>query len=65
MKIELDQVAGALYVQLTEGEIEKSEEIKPGESWQIAETHKAITGADAGDFASDAEFNAAVKKHAG
>ena len=30
MKIEFDQVADALYVQLTEGEIEKTEEIKPG-----------------------------------
>ena len=30
MKIEFDQVADALYVQLTDGEIEKSEEIKPG-----------------------------------
>jgi uncharacterized protein YuzE len=30
MKIEFDQVADALYVQLTDGGIEKSEEIKPG-----------------------------------
>ena len=30
MKIEFDQVADALYVQLTDGDIEKSEEIKPG-----------------------------------
>ena len=30
MKIEFDQVADALYVQLTEGKIEKTEEIKPG-----------------------------------
>jgi uncharacterized protein YuzE len=30
MKIEFDQAADALYVQLAEGEIEKSEEIKPG-----------------------------------
>jgi len=30
MKIEFDQVADALYVQLMEGEVEKTEEIKPG-----------------------------------
>ena len=30
MKIEFDQAADALYVKLTEGEIEKTEEIKPG-----------------------------------
>ena len=30
MKIEFDQMADALYVQLTDGDIEKSEEIKPG-----------------------------------
>jgi uncharacterized protein YuzE len=30
MKIEFDQVADALYVQLIEGEVEKTEEIKPG-----------------------------------
>ena len=30
MKIEFDQAADALYVQLMEGEVEKTEEIKPG-----------------------------------
>ena len=35
------------------------------ESWQIAEIKQAITEADAEDFASDAEFNAVLKKHAG
>ena len=35
------------------------------ESWQIAEIQQATTEADAGDFASDAEFIAVVKKHAG
>lgn len=30
MKIEFDQAADALYVQLAEGEIEKTEKIKPG-----------------------------------
>jgi uncharacterized protein YuzE len=30
MRIEFDHMADALYVQLTEGEIEKTEEIKPG-----------------------------------
>ena len=35
------------------------------ESWQIAEIQQAITEADAGDFASDAEFNAVLKKYAG
>ena len=34
------------------------------ESWQIAEIKQAITEADAGDFASDEEFNAVLKKHA-
>ena len=29
MKIEFDQTADALYIQLMEGEIEKTEEIKP------------------------------------
>ncbi len=35
------------------------------EAWQIAETLQAITEADAGDFATDAELNAVVKKYAG
>lgn len=35
------------------------------ESWQIAEIQQAIVEADAGDFASDAEFSAVVKKYAG
>lgn len=35
------------------------------ESWQIAEIQQAITEADAGDFATDAEINAVVKKYAG
>jgi predicted transcriptional regulator len=35
------------------------------ESWQIAEIQQAITEADAGDFATEAEFNSIVKKHAG
>lgn len=35
------------------------------ESWQIAEIQQAVTEADSGDFATDDEFNAVVKKHAG
>lgn len=35
------------------------------ESWQVAEIKQALNEADAGDFASDDEFNAIVKKHAG
>ena len=34
------------------------------ESWQIAEIQQAICEADAGDFASDDEFNAVMKKYA-
>lgn len=34
------------------------------ESWQIAEIQQAIVEADAGDFASDEELNAVVKKYA-
>ena len=30
MKIEFDQVADALYVELADGDVEKTEEIKPG-----------------------------------
>jgi uncharacterized protein YuzE len=30
MKIEFDHIADALYVELAEGEIERTEEIKPG-----------------------------------
>ena len=30
MKIDFDQVADALYVQLKEGDVKKTEEIKPG-----------------------------------
>jgi uncharacterized protein YuzE len=30
MKIEFDQVADALYVQFREGDVENTEEIKPG-----------------------------------
>jgi predicted transcriptional regulator len=35
------------------------------ESWQIAEIQQALNEADAGDFATEAEFDAVVKKHAG
>ena len=35
------------------------------ESWQIAEIQQAINEADAGDFASDEELDAVVKKYAG
>lgn len=35
------------------------------ESWQLAEIQQALIEADAGDFASDAEFDAVIKKHAG
>lgn len=35
------------------------------ESWQIAEIQQAIAEADGGDFATDDELNAVVKKHAG
>ena len=35
------------------------------ESWQIAEIQRAIAEADRDDFATDDEFNAVVKKHAG
>jgi len=35
------------------------------ESWQIAEIQLAVAEADAGEFASDAEFNAVIEKHAG
>jgi len=35
------------------------------ESWQIEEIQQAVTEADAGDFASDAEFDEVMKKHAG
>ena len=30
MKIEFDQIADALYVQLRDGEVENTEEIRPG-----------------------------------
>ncbi len=30
MKIEFDQIADALYVQLRDGDVEKTEEIRPG-----------------------------------
>ena len=35
------------------------------ESWQIAEIQQAVAEADSGDFATDDEFNAVVRKHAG
>ena len=39
------------------------------EAWQVAEIHKALAEADAGDFATDAEMAALDKKwgrrHAG
>ena len=34
------------------------------EAWQIGEVQQAISEADAGDFASDDEVEAAVKKYA-
>ena len=35
------------------------------ESWQIGEIQQALEEADANDFASDAELDAVVRKHAG
>jgi predicted transcriptional regulator len=35
------------------------------ESWQIGEIRQAIVKADAGDFASDEEIDAVVRKYAG
>lgn len=35
------------------------------EAWQIGEIQQALKEADAGDFASDEEVDAIVKKHAG
>jgi RHH-type transcriptional regulator, rel operon repressor / antitoxin RelB len=35
------------------------------EAWQIGETSQALTEADAGDFASDAEVAAVAGKYAG
>jgi predicted transcriptional regulator len=35
------------------------------ESWQIEEIQQAVKAADAGDFASDAEFDEVMKKHTG
>ena len=35
------------------------------ESWQIGEIRLALQEADANDFASDAELDAVVRKHAG
>ena len=34
------------------------------ESWQIGEIQQALREADAGDFATDAEIDAVVRKHA-
>ena len=35
------------------------------EAWQIGEIQQALTEADAGDFAADAEVDAVVRKYAG
>ena len=35
------------------------------ESWQIGEIRQALLEADANDFATDAELDAVVRKHAG
>ena len=35
------------------------------QAWQIGEIQQAIAEADAGDFASDDEVEAVVRKHAG
>jgi predicted transcriptional regulator len=35
------------------------------EAWQIGEIQQAIVEADAGDFATDDEVDAVVRKHAG
>jgi predicted transcriptional regulator len=35
------------------------------ESWQVGEIRQALEEADANDFASDAELDAVVRKHAG
>ena len=35
------------------------------EAWQVGEIQRAIKEADAGDFASDDEVDAVLRKHAG
>lgn len=35
------------------------------EAWQVGEIQQALKEADAGDFASDDDVDAVVKKHAG
>lgn len=35
------------------------------ESWQVAEIQQAVAEADGDEFATNDEFNAVVKKHAG
>jgi RHH-type rel operon transcriptional repressor/antitoxin RelB len=35
------------------------------EAWQIGEIQRALQEADAGDFATDEEFDAVVRKYAG
>ena len=64
-KAKLDKLAEATKRSKSFLAAEAIERYLEVEAWQIKEIKQAIKEADAGDFVSDAEFAAVVKKYAG
>jgi predicted transcriptional regulator len=65
MKERLDKLAAATHRSKSWLAGEALRQYIDLESWQIGEIRQALAEADANDFASDAELDAVVRKHAG
>ena len=65
MKAQLDKLADATHRSKSYLAGEAIRRYLALEAWQIGEIQQALQEADAGDFASDEEVNAVVRKHAG
>ena len=64
MKEQLDKLADATHRSKSYLAGEAIRQYLDLEAWQIGEIQQAIKEADADDFASDAEVDAVVRKHA-
>lgn len=65
MKERLDKLANATHRSKSYLAGEALRQYIDLEAWQIGEIQQAITEADTNDFASDADFDAVVRKYAG
>jgi RHH-type rel operon transcriptional repressor/antitoxin RelB len=65
MKDRLDKLAAATHRSKSWLAGEALRQYIELESWQIGEIRQALQEADANDFATDAELDAVVRKHAG